>query len=71
MKREARERPKTLHELGREFVKDLTLEEKLVVSVFVAKLEAAAAAQQRIEQELRNKVEPMGVIDNERGWRLT
>jgi hypothetical protein len=65
MKREYRERPLGFDDLVREYASGLSLEDKLVVSVFVAKVKAAA-----LQQKQEGNVEPMGVTDPERNWRL-
>lgn len=55
----------SIEAVAREFAKELDLEGQLVLSVFLMRLKLAAAT-----QPTDNVVE-LGVIDRERGWRLT
>lgn len=55
----------SIEAVAREFAKELDLEGQLVLSVFLMRLQLRAA------DRSTDNVEELGVIDRERGWRLT
>ncbi len=63
------QRSDTLRDIAREYLraKSASLQEQLETSVWVERVIAESEQQ---KQEPTN-VEPMGVVDRQRGWRLT
>lgn len=61
MKREPKQRPVTLEDIGRELVKGESLEVQLAMSTFIVKAKQAA-----LENQQHDAAD--GVIDFERGW---
>lgn len=60
----------SLKDIAREFLraKSASLSEQLEVSIQIERLERELAAK---EQQDETNVEELGVVDRERGWRLT
>lgn len=64
MKRQHKQRPLTLEDIGREFVKDQSDEVKLAVSIVIARAKQEATKNADVVQLTAS------VTDHERGWTL-